>query len=393
MRKHRPDFTILLLTVGLMAAGLIIVYAIGPRAAQSEGIATDYYFTGHLKGIFASVVMLLIGALIPYQKLGQYSKGMAMLAIGLCFLTAILGRAGVEGLVICDEGACRALNVPLLGSFQPAEFLKVAVLFYGAWLVSDRRKKGQLDKSEFWIPMATIIGAVAIAVAFLEKDLGSTAVIYMILGMMMFVGGMPWKQLGAFALVVAVCVVLLIQVAPHRLDRLASFSGQGDDFHIMNSLIGFGTGGAFGVGLGNSVQTTGYLPEAPSDSIFSVVGEAWGFFGAVIVLVVYAVLLQRILGVSKRTKDEEQSLFALGVFTWILSHVIINVGGMLALMPMKGITLPFLSHGGTSMMFVSFVVGMTLQISTWTSREVIDENTSSRRGERGARYAGSRRRT
>ena len=376
-----------------MAAGLIIVYAIGPRAAQSEGIATDYYFTGHLKGIFASVVMLLIGALIPYQKLGQYSKGMAMLATGLCFLTAILGRAGVEGLVICDEGACRALNVPLLGSFQPAEFLKVAVLFYGAWLVSDRRKKGQLDKSEFWIPMATIIGAVAIAVAFLEKDLGSTAVIYMILGMMMFVGGMPWKQLGAFALVVAVCVVLLIQVAPHRLDRLASFSGQGDDFHIMNSLIGFGTGGAFGVGLGNSVQTTGYLPEAPSDSIFSVVGEAWGFFGAVIVLVVYAVLLQRILGVSKRTKDEEQSLFALGVFTWILSHVIINVGGMLALMPMKGITLPFLSHGGTSMMFVSFVVGMTLQISTWTSREVIDENTSSRRGERGARYAGSRRRT
>lgn len=393
MRKHRPDFTILLLTVGLMAAGLIIVYAIGPRAAQSEGIATDYYFTGHLKGIFASVVMLLIGALIPYQKLGQYSKGMAMLATGLCFLTAILGRAGVEGLVICDEGACRALNVPLLGSFQPAEFLKVAVLFYGAWLVSDRRKKGQLDKSEFWIPMATIIGAVAIAVAFLEKDLGSTAVIYMMLGMMMFVGGMPWKQLGVFALVVAVCVVLLIQVAPHRLDRLASFSGQGDDFHIMNSLIGFGTGGAFGVGLGNSVQTTGYLPEAPSDSIFSVVGEAWGFFGAVIVLVVYAVLLQRILGVSKRTKDEEQSLFALGVFTWILSHVIINVGGMLALMPMKGITLPFLSHGGTSMMFVSFVVGMTLQISTWTSREVIDENTSSRRGERGTRYAGSRRRT
>lgn len=393
MRKHRPDFTILLLTVGLMAAGLIIVYAIGPRAAQSEGIATDYYFMGHLKGIFASVLLLLLGTLIPYQKLGQYSKGMTILAAGLCFLTAILGRAGVESLVICDEGACRALNVPLLGSFQPAEFLKVAVLFYGAWLVSDRHKKGQLGKSEFWVPMATIIGVVAIVVAFLEKDLGSTAVIYMMLGIMMFVGEMPWKQLGAFALVVAACVVLLIQVAPHRLDRLASFSGQGDDFHIMNSLIGFGTGGTFGVGLGNSVQTTGYLPEAPSDSIFSVVGEAWGFVGAVAILIVYAVLLQRILGVSKRTKDEEQSLFVLGVFTWILSHVIINVGGMLALMPMKGITLPFLSHGGTSMMFVSFVVGMTLQISTLTNREVIDENTSSRRGKRGARYASSRRRT
>jgi cell division protein FtsW len=161
----------------------------------------------------------------------------------------------------------------------------------------------------------------------------------------------------------------------------------------MNSLIGFGTGGALGVGLGNSVQTTGYLPEAPSDSIFSVVGEAWGFLGTVIVLVVYAVLLQRVLGVSRRTEDDEQSLFALGVFAWILAHVIINVGGMLALMPMKGITLPFLSHGGTSMMFVSFAIGMTLQISTWTKREEIDENTSSRRGKRGTRYAGSGRRT
>ncbi|MCR5572841.1 MAG: FtsW/RodA/SpoVE family cell cycle protein [Candidatus Saccharibacteria bacterium] len=393
MRKHRPDFTILLLTVGLMVAGLIIVYAIGPRAAQSEGLPTDYYFAGHLKGIVASIAFLLLGAFVPYEKVGRFSKSATIFALVLCFLTAILGRAGVESLIICDEGACRALNVPIFGSFQPAELLKVAVLFYGAWLVSDRRKKGQLAKSEFWIPMATIIIAVAVAVAFLEKDLGSTAVIYMMLGVMMFVGEMPWKQLGVFAVVIAVCVAILIQVAPHRLDRLASFSGQGDDFHIMNSLIGFGTGGAFGVGLGNSVQTTGYLPEAPSDSIFSVVGEAWGFLGAAAILIVYAILMYRIIDVSRKTEDEEQSFFVLGVFAWIFSHVIINVGGMLALMPMKGITLPFLSHGGSSMMLVSYAVGMTLQISRWTRREAIDENSSSRRGQRGARNAGSRRRT
>lgn len=393
MRKHRPDFTILLLTVGLMAAGLIIVYAIGPRAAQSEGLPADYYFAGHLKGIVASIAFLLLGAFVPYEKVGRFSKGATIFALVLCFLTAILGRAGVESLIICDEGACRALNVPIFGSFQPAELLKVAVLFYGAWLVSDRRKKGRLAKSEFWIPMATIIIAVAVAVAFLEKDLGSTAVIYMMLGVMMFVGEMPWKQLGVFAVVIAVCVAILIQVAPHRLDRLASFSGQGDDFHIMNSLIGFGTGGAFGVGLGNSVQTTGYLPEAPSDSIFSVVGEAWGFLGAAAILIVYAILMYRIIDVSRKTEDEEQSFFVLGVFAWIFSHVIINVGGMLALMPMKGITLPFLSHGGSSMMLVSYAVGMTLQISRWTRREAINENSSSRRGQRGTRNAGSRRRT
>lgn len=394
MRKHRPDFSILLMTLGLMAAGLIIVYAIGPRTAQSEGFSSDYYFSGHLKAIFASLVVLGIGAFLPYKLIGTYSKWLTIIAFALCFLTAALGRAGIGGsFVICDEGACRALNFPLLGSFQPAEFLKIAVLFYGAWLISDRRKKKQLAKSEFWLPMGVVIAAVAFVVAFLEKDLGSTAVIYLMLAAMMFVGEMPWKQLGIFALVILACVVVLIKVAPHRLDRLASFSGKGDDFHIMNSLIGFGTGGAFGVGLGNSVQTTGYLPEAPSDSIFSVVGEAWGFFGAVIILIAYVVMLVRILNVSRCTEDDEQNLFTVGVFTWIFAHVIINVGGMLALMPMKGITLPFLSHGGTSMMFVSFAVGMTLQISRWTKREAIDENSSSRRGQRGTRYAGSRRRT
>ncbi len=376
-----------------MAAGLVIIYAIGPRAAQSEGFSNDYYFSGQLKSVFASVLALIAGALIPYKKLGKVSKAAVAVSLVLCFLTAVLGRAGAESLVICDEGACRALRIPIMGSLQPAELLKIAVLFYGAWLVSDRRKNKQLDKGEFWVPMVTLIAAIAFIVAFLEKDLGSTAVIYIMLGAMMFVGEMPWKQLGVFALVVLACVILLINIAPHRLTRLASFSGQGDDFHIMNSLIGFGTGGAFGVGLGNSVQTTGYLPEAPSDSIFSVVGEAWGFIGAVGILLIYAILLWHLIDVSRKTEDEAQSFFTLGVFAWIFAHVIINVGGMLALIPMKGITLPFLSHGGSSMMFVAFAVGMTLQISRWTKREAIDEDSSSGRGQRGPRYAGSRRRT
>ena len=393
MRKHRPDFAILLLTVGLMAAGLVIIYAIGPRAAQSEGLSSDFYFSGHLKGIFASIICLLLGAFIPYEKYGKYGKTAVIVSLVLCFLTAALGRAGVDSLVLCDEGACRALTLPVVGSLQPAELLKVAVLFYGAWLVSDRRKKKQLDKSEFWVPMGAIIVAVAFAVAFMEKDLGSTTVIYVMLAIMMFVGEMPWKQLGLFGVVIAVCVALLIMIAPHRLERIAGFNGDGDNYHIMNSLIGFGTGGAFGVGLGNSVQTTGYLPEAPSDSIFSVVGETWGFFGAVLLLVVYVALLMRIMGVARKAPDEEQSFFVLGVFAWIFAHVIINVGGMLALMPMKGITLPFLSHGGSSMMCVSFAIGMTLQISRRTKREEIDENTSSRRGQRRARYAGSSRRS
>ena len=112
-----------------MAAGLIIVYAIGPRAAQSEGLDSDFYFSGHLKGVFASILFLLLGFVVPYEKFGKYGKAFTVFSLILCFLTAALGRAGMESLVLCDEGACRAITLPILGSFQPAELLKVAVLF------------------------------------------------------------------------------------------------------------------------------------------------------------------------------------------------------------------------------------------------------------------------
>ena len=173
------------------------------------------------------------------------------------------------------------------------------------------------------------------------------------------------------------------------------FAQDGEEgWHLENSLIGMGTGGLFGVGLGNSIQSTGYLPEALSDSIFSIIGESWGLFGASIVLIILVALMVRILSVSKKIADKEQCLLVVGVFAWIAAHVIINLGGMTGLTPMKGITLPFLSYGGTSMMFISYAVGVVLQISGWTKRETIeeDEDTSSRRGQRGTRYSSSRRR-
>jgi cell division protein FtsW len=147
----------------------------------------------------------------------------------------------------------------------------------------------------------------------------------------------------------------------------------------------------FGVGLGNSIQSTGYLPEALSDSIFAIIGEVLGFIGAFGVVLIFAFIIWRMISISRRTDDEEESLYTVGVAAWIFAHAIINIGGMTGLIPVKGITLPFLSYGGTSMLFVAFALGVVLQISGWTKREVIDENISSRRRERGSRHAGYRR--
>jgi cell division protein FtsW len=177
--------------------------------------------------------------------------------------------------------------------------------------------------------------------------------------------------------------------SPHRVARLASF---GDSYHVENSLISLGTGGFLGVGMGNSIQSTGYLPEALSDSIFSIIGEVMGFVGTIGVLLLFLGMLIKMVSVSRHTEQAERALFVIGVIAWIFAHVIINVGGMIGIIPVKGITLPFLSYGGTSMLFVAFVLGIVLQISSWTKREIVDENSSSRRGQWRPRNASRSRR-
>ena len=314
----------------------------------------------------------------------------------MCALVWLLGKAGATGIVTCDEGACRAFRIPGLGiGFQPAEFFKISVLFYVPWLIKDRKERGLLDKSEFILPISVLMALIAIFVGVMLKDFGSTVVMVFMIFLMMIVGGVSFKVIGGLLAGIAAVFLVLVVTQPHRVQRIMGFAEDGEEgWHLENSLIGMGTGGVFGVGLGNSIQSTGYLPEALSDSIFSIIGESWGLIGAGLTLLILVALMMRILGVAKKTADREQCLLVVGVFAWLAAHVIINIGGMTGITPMKGITLPFLSYGGTSMMFISFAVGSVLQISGWTKREEIkeDENISSRRGQRGPRYTGTRRR-
>lgn len=402
MRRHRADLVILILTVILMAIGLVVIFAIGPRVAQFEnsqnnsGFGDFYFFGHHVAVVFASVVALVIGWILKHEMVAKFAKKMVVASVILCVLVWIFGKAGATGIVTCDEGACRAFRIPGLGvGFQPAELFKVAVLFYVPWLIRDRKERKVLDKSDFIVPISLLMFSIAFFVGILLKDFGSTVVMIFMIFTMMIVGGVSFKTIGWLLLGMAAAFFVLVVTQQHRVERIMGFAQDGEEgWHLENSLIGMGTGGFFGVGLGNSIQSTGYLPEALSDSIFSIIGESWGLFGASIVLIILVTLMVRILGVSKKTADREQCLLAVGVFAWIAAHVIINLGGMTGLLPMKGITLPFLSYGGTSMLFVSYAVGVVLQISGWTKREEIeeDEDTSSRRGQRGTRYASSRRR-
>ena len=394
MRKHRPDFTLILFVVGLMAASLIIVYAIGPRVVQAQNtiygknFSESYYFVHHAIAIAASIIAMVAGYFLKYEWLGKFSKYFLVASFILCLLVTIFAKLGVDALVTCDKGACRSLRMP-------SELLKIAISFYMAWLIRDRKEKKLLGKKEFIVPFLTVLGLVALLVGVFESDFGSTFVIAVMCYAMVFASGVDLKTFGKIVLPIIAVLGLLILTQSYRIERITNVTSGEEAYHTENSLISMGTGGFLGVGLGNSIQSTGYLPEAISDSIFSIICETWGYLGAVLTLFAFFAISMRMITVSQRTKDLDKRLFVIGVFAWIICHVIINIGGMTGLLPMKGITLPFVSQGGTSMMFVAFAVGIVLQISGWTTRETVkeDEDTSSRRGQRRTRYASSSRRS
>ena len=397
MRKHKADRIIALATIILMLIGTIIIYSIGGRVAQAQNAATGkhfsegYYIIRYGAVVLMSLVAMFAASRIPYKWLEKHAKHIFWAGAILCACVTIFAKMNAS-FVTCDLGACRAFYVPFINmGFAPVEVLKIGILLYSAQLIRSRREAGKLETAQFWVPFATMFLVTVVFVGWWQKDFGSTVVISAMMLAMLFAGRVKISQILLAVGVLALAAVILILTQQHRIDRLLGYAGSGNTYHKESSLMSFGTGGLLGVGLGNSVQSSGYLPESMTDSIFSIIGEVWGFMGAGLVIVTYAVLLWRILHTAEHTEDDAQSLVAVGVFAWILSHVIINVGGMTGIIPMKGITLPFLSYGGTSMLFAAFAVGMVIQISGWTKRTKINEDTSSRWGQRRTRDAGSRR--
>jgi cell division protein FtsW len=156
-------------------------------------------------------------------------------------------------------------------------------------------------------------------------------------------------------------------------------------------MLAIGAGGFTGAGIGNSVQATGYLPESINDSVFAIMGETFGFRGLILVIGLFCIMLLRMLKVAGHTGDDNNRYLVIGIFSWTLAQVTVNIMAMTALVPVTGITLPLLSYGGTSMMFIAFAIGLVSQLSCYTSREGIKhEDISSRGRQRGTYHAGRR---
>lgn len=363
-RRHKPDYWIIILTAALLAIGVVVVYSISPALAAQQDADASGYVQRQLIAIVLGFALFMIAARIPLRAWQKLYVPLLVVAASATVLTLILP-------INVDYPAHRWIRVGGF-SFQSVELLKFALLLWLASFLARRMQQGLVgDVRQTLRPIIIVLGVVGVVVAGLQSDLGSAAVIAAMTGVVLFVAGVPLKPLLAVGVVIAVGAVLFIASSPYRQDRVATFWNPEADctstgYQACQALIAVGSGGMFGLGLGNSVQAYGYLPEAENDSIFAIYAEKFGFVGVAILLGLLLALFTRIKQVADRAPDDFTRLMVMGILVWLSTQAIINIGAMLGLLPLKGITLPLISYGGSSVLMVLLVLGVVFHVSYYT---------------------------
>lgn len=391
--------------------GLVVIYAIGPQRANvlnnayGADYSDSYFFVKQAVSLALALGSFAIMATIPVSLFQRYAKQILLVGFAACAVLFLFGNVvHVEQIVQCSLGACRWFSLGPLGTIQPAEFLKFGVLLFVAGFLGMRVRQGLVnDVNRTLIPIGVVALVAIVFVIGLQEDMGTGLALIAILASMLVMAGLH-KKYGAILLAAVVTLGIgMILIAPHRMERIATFfagdsatTDNPNDYHIVHAKIAIGSGGFNGVGIGNSVQATGYLPEAINDSVFAIMGETFGFVGLVVILALFTALLMRLLKVADHLTDMRMKLIVAGIFGWLGAHVILNVAAMIGVFPLTGITLPLLSFGGTSMIFIAGALGVAFQLSRYTEhvsniKEKSYENPSSRRGIGRSRDASRRR--
>lgn len=384
-RRHRPSYALLVLAVSITALGMIVLFSISPALAAQKNVADNYFISRQAIALALSIVVFFGVAQVPLNAWRHFEKPLLVASVIASLAVRLLGEK--------VNGAYRWIQIGGL-SFQPAELIKFTLLIWLAFFLADRIKAGTLgDFNQTLKWLAVALGLIGFVVAILQSDLGSTTVMVIMMGAMSFVAGMPMKRILLIAIAVIAGVTLMISATPYRRERLKTFMNPAADcqttgYQTCQALIAVGSGGIFGLGLARSVQAYGYLPEAANDSIFAIFAEKFGFVGTTLLLVLFIALFAQIAKVAERAPDDKTRLIAVGVLVWFSIQSMINIGAMVGLIPLKGITLPFVSYGGTSLMFVFAALGLVFNISRYTNlrmsnaRGVSHDSYASRRGNR-----------
>ncbi len=345
------------LTATLVSIGVVMIFSASAIFAWDRHQDSMYFLKRHLAFLVVGIAGLIAAMMVDIKKLRQYAPH---LLIAICSALLLVGVLGPK-----IGGARRWISI---GGFniQPSEFAKIAVILY----LSDRiakKTEGLANFKRDLLPLITAMAFVCLLIL-LGKDLGTTVVLSAVFMLLLFVGGIPVKY---FAWLVTACVPLLIGailIEPYRVKRLTGFLNpfqdiQGKSFQLYQCLLAIGSGGFFGKGLGQSQQKLFYLPAAHTDFIYAIIGEETGFVGAAFVLMLFATFGVLGMMIVLRAKTVFHQLFALGLVTLVLLEVIINIGVSTGALPTKGLALPFISYGGSSLVVNLILTGLLLNLS------------------------------
>lgn len=358
--RGKVDRPLLLITTLLVGVGFLVFSSASLGLLAREGLNFSSLAVSQLGlGLFGGTVLMLLLARIPVQR---YRKIAPLLFVGGLIATLLVF---VPGLGFEAGGASRWIH--LFGfSLQPAEILKLTtVIFLAHVLAKNNRLLHKFKKGLF--PFIAILAAVAV-VLLLQPDTGTFLVIALSAGTMYVVAGAKVRDLGILFLLLVLGLSALVISRPYIMDRITTFMDPSTDlldsgYQLRQSLIAVGTGGIAGRGFGQSIQKFGYLPEPIGDSIFSVAAEEFGFLGSVLLLVLFLAFGLRGLTLAARAPDRYSGLLVVGIVILIVSQSFLNIGSMLGVVPLTGLPLIFVSHGGTALLFALVGVGIILSVS------------------------------
>ena len=349
----------LMITLLLAVLGLVMVYSASAVVAEKRFHDSAYFLKRQLAWLTFGFLLLQAASRIDYPA---WRRGaLPILAVTACLLALVL----LPPIGVAAKGARRWLHVGAI-SVQPAEIAKLATVIYlAAYLARKQRRMSRFT----WgvVPPLVIVGLLS-GLILLQPDLGTVLVIGLVSLALLFLGGASLKHLFALIPLLAILVTLAIWKAPYRLQRLLIFLDPGKDptgagFQMHQSFLAFGSGGPFGVGLGESKQKLFFLPEAHTDFVLALVGEELGLWGSAGIVLMFAALVFKGFQIAARAREPFGRYLALGVTLLIGVQVLINAGVVTGLLPTKGLTLPFVSYGGSSLVVSLLSVGILLSIS------------------------------
>lgn len=363
-KYHSPDYSFIIISVAIILFGLVMISSAGAALSYKQ-FNDGYYFVKHqiAFGLIPGLFLFYLLARIDYKIWKKYAFPLLAFSIVLLLLVFIPGIGTAHG--------TNAKSWIMIGgfSFQPSEFVKLTFLIYlSSWL--EKRNDKVKDFTYGLLPFLILLGIILLLVL---PDVGTMVIILASAFIIFFIAGANIIHLILTSGISGIIIFMLIQMEPYRMARFMTFlhpelDPQGIGYHINQALLAIGSGGILGKGFGHSRQKFLYLPEPVGDSIFAIIAEEMGFLIATGLVIAFSFLIHKGLKIAKKAPDKFGKFLASGIMAWIIIQTFFNIAGMVGLMPMTGVPLPFVSYGGSALMTAMAGLGIMVNISRQTGK-------------------------